>query len=175
MPLTKLDTPLQQRAAQAILSYLSGAAISALSAYTLRRFDDPRSMPTKLVAVEVGQLSKAWQTVGCLEHEGDLMIIIRTCRDTDADADSVTSEDTDRLANQTAHLASIAGVLTALDDVAAIRTALNYPAGVTREVQDFHFYAWAKVTQPVTDMQGGMWITEIRRELVCANGSYGGS
>lgn len=121
MPLTSTDAPLEIRAAEAVRAYL--AQVTGLTTTTFRRADDPRERPLPIAVVAVENLRQSW--TGSDEFEGILTVAYDSGRLPDADADSITGEDTDRLANQTSHHAITAKIATALADQLAIRTYIN--------------------------------------------------
>lgn len=167
--LTKTDSPLPVRAAQAILEYLG--SLAALSGVTRRRDDDPREAPMPRLVVGCFNFRQAW--AGSDEFEGELRVSYISGRDEDGNADGVSAQDADHIANQAAHHAVASAIANALEDQRAARSYVNF-GGASRPCTDFHLYALLEHEE--TGERGGdngtAWQSDFIRKIKCARVDY---
>lgn len=167
--LTKTDSPLPIRAAQAILAYLD--SLSALNGVNCVRDDSPVEAPVPRLVVDCTNFKQAW--AGSDEFEGELRVCYISGRDADANADGVSAQDADHVANQTAHHAVAAAISNALEDQQGARSFINYGAA-NRPATDLHLYALLEHQETGERGQesGTNWQTDFMRVIKCARCDY---
>ena len=165
--LSSTTAPLEIRATEAFRAYF--AQVAGLTGVTWHRHDDPRDRPLPCAVVQVSNLKQEW--AGADEFSGVLTVMFESGRNADQDANDVTSEDSDRLANQAAHHAIAALITNALADQEPMRAFMNFGA-VARPVTDFHLYGLFEHSEPGTENTGGCWNLVLHRRVVCARVDY---
>ena len=140
-----MSEPLKYKAEKAISSYLSNAALSALSGWNHYQGQNPTAVTLPCVLVYATSMVEAFPN-GRQKNVG-ITVCLESAIDADADADSVHGETADRTTNFTAHRAALAAVEAALEDAGALKAHANKGNITTRPVSDFYVYDIQEVGQ----------------------------